>query len=63
MATRGARSGGARVHRRGRSLNSRVLQLGALALSFTASMTKGSLTVSVTLALAQFDGLAISQIL
>ena len=34
MATRGGRSVGARVHRRGRSLNSRVLQLGALALSF-----------------------------
>ena len=36
MATRGVRSGGARVHRRGRSLNSRVVQLGALALSFIA---------------------------
>jgi hypothetical protein len=36
MATRDARSGGARVHRRGRSLNSRVVQLGALALSFIA---------------------------
>jgi hypothetical protein len=36
MATRGVRSGRARVHRRGRSLNSRLVQLGALALSFIA---------------------------
>ena len=36
MATRGVRNGGARVHRRGRSLNSRIVQLGALALSFIA---------------------------
>src|SRR3712207_5736468 len=36
MAPRGGRSAGARVHRRGRSLNSRVIQLGALALSFVA---------------------------
>ena len=37
MATPSARAVGARVHRRGtRSLNSRVVQLGALALSFIA---------------------------
>ncbi len=37
MANRSGRSDGARVHRRGaRSLNSRIVQLGALALTFIA---------------------------